>query len=100
MNLPEHGFLRLNQIIGQDELTPSEAERNRRRIAEAIAAGRTPPKVHKRPRAAIPGLIPIGPTQWWEGVREGRFPKPVKFPGGRTALWRVEDIRQLIESAK
>ena len=41
--------------------------------------------------------IGIGKTSWWCGVREGRFPKPVKL-GPRTSAWRVEDIRALIAS--
>jgi prophage regulatory protein len=42
------------------------------------------------------GPIPVGRSTWWEGVKSGRFPKPVKL-GPRTTVWRVEDIRQLIE---
>jgi len=42
------------------------------------------------------GPIPVGRSTWWEGVKSGRFPKPVKL-GPRTTAWRVEDIRQLIE---
>lgn len=41
-------------------------------------------------------LIPVGKTTWWNGVKSGRFPKPVKL-GGRITAWRVEDIRALIE---
>ena len=41
------------------------------------------------------GPIPVGRSTWWEGVKSGRFPKPVKL-GPRTTAWRVEDIRQLI----
>ena len=40
-------------------------------------------------------VMGIGKTTWWCGVREGRFPKPVKL-GPRTSAWRVEDIRALI----
>ena len=40
-------------------------------------------------------VMGIGKTTWWAGVREGRFPKPVKL-GPRTSAWRVEDIRALI----
>jgi prophage regulatory protein len=40
-------------------------------------------------------VIPIGKTSWWEGVRKGRYPKPVKL-GPNTTAWRVEDIRALI----
>ncbi len=41
-------------------------------------------------------VIPIGKTSWWEGVRAGRFPKPVKLTPRCTA-WRAEDIHQLIK---
>jgi predicted DNA-binding transcriptional regulator AlpA len=41
-------------------------------------------------------FIPLGKTCWWEGVKSGRFPKPVKL-SARCTAWRVEDIRQLIE---
>jgi predicted DNA-binding transcriptional regulator AlpA len=41
-------------------------------------------------------VIPLGKTSWWEGVRTGRFPKPVKL-SARCTAWRVEDIRELIK---
>lgn len=43
-----------------------------------------------------PAIIPVSRSSWWAGVREGRFPKPVKL-GKRTTAWRVTDIRALIE---
>ena len=43
-----------------------------------------------------PGIIPVSKSSWWSGVRDGRFPKPVKL-GKRTTAWRVQDIRALIE---
>ncbi|MFO2976469.1 AlpA family phage regulatory protein [Legionella pneumophila serogroup 3] len=67
-DLPSEGFVRLNQILGNKN--------------------RTPP---------IVPLIPVGRTTWWAGVKNGRFPQPVKL-GPRTTAWRVKDIRQLIES--
>jgi prophage regulatory protein len=42
------------------------------------------------------GPIPISKSTWWQGVKDGRFPKPVKL-GVKTTAWRVEDIRALIE---
>jgi prophage regulatory protein len=42
------------------------------------------------------GPIPVSKSTWWAGVRSGRFPKPIKL-GPRTTVWRVEDIRALIE---
>lgn len=42
------------------------------------------------------GPIPVSKSTWWAGVKDGRFPKPVKL-GTRISAWRVEDIRRLIE---
>ncbi len=43
----------------------------------------------------IPALIPIGRTTFLNGVKSGKYPKPVKL-GERTTAWKVEDIRALI----
>lgn len=64
--LPETGFIRLAQIIGNPKANPP-----------------------------VEGLIPVGKTCWWEGVKAGRFPKPVKLSPNCTA-WKAEDIRALI----
>jgi predicted DNA-binding transcriptional regulator AlpA len=66
--LPEAGFLRIWQIIGNPKANPP-----------------------------IPALIPIGRTSFLNGVKSGKYPKPVKL-GERTTAWRVSDIRALIES--
>ncbi|HAU1183604.1 TPA: AlpA family phage regulatory protein [Legionella pneumophila] len=66
--LPLTGFLRLSQIIGNPNAQPP-----------------------------IPSLIPIGKSTWWNGVKSGRFPKPIKL-GSRITVWRVEDIRKLLDS--
>jgi len=42
-------------------------------------------------------IIPVGKTNWWKGVKSGRFPKPVKL-SERCTAWRAEDIRELIKS--
>lgn len=65
--LPETGFVNLRQIIGNPKANPP-----------------------------TPALIPVGKTTWWEGVKTGRFPKPVKL-GPKTTVWRVEEIRALID---
>ena len=65
--LPESGFLRLPQIIGDV-------------------------------KRGIPAVIPVSKSTWWEGCRNGKFPKPVKL-GPRTTAWNVADIRALIEAA-
>jgi prophage regulatory protein len=42
------------------------------------------------------GPIPISKSTWWAGVKTGRFPAPIKLGRGIT-VWRVQDIRALIE---
>ena len=68
--LPETGFLRLAQIIGNPQANPP-----------------------------IPALIPISKSTWWEGVKSGRYPQPVRSLGVRITAWRVKDISMLIDSA-
>jgi predicted DNA-binding transcriptional regulator AlpA len=82
--LPDEGFLRLHQIIGQKAVSAAEAQHNR-------ITGRP----NRRRRPATPALIPVSRSTWWAGCRSGRYPAPVKL--GRATLWRVEDIRALIE---
>jgi len=53
-------------------------------------------KILGDPRKGIPPVIPVSKSAWWQGVKDGRFPKPIKLSAGVT-VWRVEDIRALIE---
>lgn len=48
-------------------------------------------------KAGIPPIIPVSATTWWEGLKTGRFPRPVKL-GPRTTVWRAADIRRLVNS--
>ncbi len=41
--------------------------------------------------------FPVSRTAWYQGIKEGRFPAPVKLTE-RTAAWRVSDIRALLAS--
>jgi len=66
IRIPEEGFLRLPQIIGD----------------------------RKR---GIPPIFPVSRSTWWQGVKDGRFPQPVKL-GPRVTAWRAADIRELLES--
>jgi predicted DNA-binding transcriptional regulator AlpA len=43
------------------------------------------------------GPIPVGKSTWWAGVKNGRYPKPLKL-GPRVTVWRAQDIRALIAS--
>lgn len=42
------------------------------------------------------GPIPVSKSTWWAGVKDGRFPKPLKL-GPKITVWRAEDISSLIE---
>jgi len=66
--LPATGFVRLPQIIGDKKAQPP-----------------------------IPAVIPVCKSSWWDGIRKGKYPQPVKL-GPRTTAWKVADIRALIES--
>jgi prophage regulatory protein len=41
-------------------------------------------------------VIPVCKSSWWNGVKSGRFPKPVKI-SARCVAWKVEDIHALIK---
>lgn len=42
-------------------------------------------------------IIPIGKSTWWSKVKSKEYPQPVKL-GERTTAWKVEDVRNLINS--
>jgi len=69
VTLPETGFLRLTNIIGDAKASPP-----------------------------IPAIIPVSKSTWWAGVKSGRYPKPIKL-GPRITAWRVEDIHNLIRES-
>lgn len=64
--LPSNGYLRITQVLGDPKAIPP-----------------------------IPPLIPVGKSTWWNWVKEGRAPKPVKL-GPRITAWRAEDIQAFI----
>ena len=83
-NTQTHRLLRLPQIIGQKETTPEQAKVNRQ-------SGKSP----QYPRPKIEPLIPISRAAWWKGVKECKYPQPVKL-SSRTTVWKESDILKLI----
>lgn len=65
--LPDYGYVRLKQIIGDPKADPP-----------------------------CPAIIPVSKATWYDGIRTGRFPKPIKL-SKRISVWRVEDVRALVE---
>lgn len=41
-------------------------------------------------------FYPVSRATWYNGVRDGKYPKPVKL-AERISAWRVSDIKRLIE---
>lgn len=78
-------WLRLEQIVGQPEITPEQAAENRKYG-----------KRQRRPRKAVPPIIPVGRTTWEMGVREGRFPSPRRI--GRIRVWGAGEIAALADA--
>lgn len=110
LSLPETGFVRINQIIGQKEVSPEEAENNKKAADEIRSKFPKSEQIDNKeldlqlakvgsrtPIPAIAPIIPICKSTWWAGVKSGRYPKPVKL-SERTTCWRVEDILALIQT--
>jgi predicted DNA-binding transcriptional regulator AlpA len=43
----------------------------------------------------ITAVLGIGRSTWWAGVKDGRFPRPVRL-GPRMTAWRVADVRKVL----
>ena len=65
--LPETGYLRLPQIIGNPKAKPP-----------------------------IPAILPIARSTFLAGVKSGLYPKAYKL-SPRVTVWKVEEIREFIE---
>jgi prophage regulatory protein len=68
-NTADFRFLRLRQIIGDPRAIPP-----------------------------IQPLIPVSKSTWWQGVKEGRFPEPIKL-SARITVWRASEIHGWISQA-
>jgi len=64
----KNGYLRLNQIVGNKNANPP-----------------------------ITAIIPISKSSWWKGVKEGKYPQPVKL-GPRMTAWKTSDILAFLEN--
>lgn len=42
-------------------------------------------------------IFPVSRSSWWQGVKDRRYPQPVRL-GPRTVAWRCVDILALIEA--
>ena len=44
----------------------------------------------------IIAVLKIGPTKWWDGVRRGIYPRPIKL-GNRCTRWTKSSIERLMQ---
>lgn len=51
------------------------------------------------PARGVKPLIPVGKSTWWDGVRAGHFPQPVKLPGCKATFWRKSEVLALLAGA-
>lgn len=42
-------------------------------------------------------IIPVSRSSWWAGIKNGRYPAPVKL-SARSVAWKGEDIKALLDS--
>ena len=63
---PEFGFLRAKHILGNPKAVPP-----------------------------ILPIIPVSPSTWWDGVKSGKYPKPIRHGGA--SFWKISSIRKLAE---
>jgi prophage regulatory protein len=45
----------------------------------------------------ILAVIPIGKSTWWQWVKDGKAPEPIKL-GANTTAWKAEDIYKFIKA--
>lgn len=47
-------------------------------------------------RRGIVALYPVSRSEWRAGVREGRYPQPVKIPGKALTFWRRAEVLAML----
>ncbi len=65
--------------------------------ANAVASSKFPESGYVRLKQILSpvGPLPISRSGFWQGVREGRYPKSRKI-SPRVTVWRAEDIHALL----
>lgn len=68
-SLPTTRFVRIAQIVGDKNANPP-----------------------------IPPIVPVCRSTWWDGVKSGRFPRPIKL-SPRVTVWKLDEVLALIDNA-
>ena len=57
------------------------------------------PQVVGDQKRGIAPLVPVSRSTWWQWVRDGKAPKPVRI-GPRCVAWRASEIRVFLDGLK
>ena len=57
------------------------------------------PEIIGDPKRGIPRIVPLSRTTWLAGVKDGRFPQPVRL-AKRAVAWRESEIYAFVETFK
>ena len=52
------------------------------------------PHIIGDPEKGITPRIPVSRSTWYEGIKRGKYPKPIRLSEG-VSVWRVSDIDEL-----
>lgn len=61
------------------------------RERQLVGSRSVPPGGRRKPRGAVPGLLPFSGATLWRMVKARKFPQPVKL-ADRVTAWRAEDV--------
>ena len=100
-------FLKVKYDFKSDAQTQGKKRDSRKRNGPLkqirVSAGALPETGYVRiwqivgdKRKGVEPYIPITRSSWYAGIKDGRYPKPVKL-GERVAMWDVEDVRAVVE---
>jgi predicted DNA-binding transcriptional regulator AlpA len=80
----EQKYFRLERIVGRPAVSEEQAKANQARGKGIRTA-----------RPGIKGLLPISRSAWLLGVKQGRYPQPIKL-SERTVVWSLAEIEAMV----
>jgi prophage regulatory protein len=89
-------YERLARLFEQKQQPPERAHRDSQESLQTANDERLWLRVKDicRSKKNPNSLLPISAANWYRGIQEGRFPKPMKL--GRSSLWKLEDIKRIV----
>ena len=54
------------------------------------------PEIIGNKKTGEKGLLSISASSWWNGVKAGRYPQPVKL-GPRTTTWHLHKVMAIVQ---